>query len=434
MALDPSQNLIAIQTALEADINLMQWGDSGIGKSAMARQAVKILEAQTEAKESYLYHDNPTLQALVDKGSFECRFEDVRMAHCDVSDWGLPRVFAEILDKEGKIRLVPITEVGDQPILDYVHKTTRPDWWPRADFPGLFVLFLDEVNRGEKYAQNGAMEITAERSLRGRQAPGTMRLLSANNPTTGDFITEELDTAMKARWCHVHVETDAKVFIANRSDYLDPISQNIIYSGQTGNNHNVLVKPGDGAIQDDWALADQVEWRPRTWEQHAKLVRFIEWKQKNHENWVSDNKMVLQTLISGLIGVKNMASWWSTFESGEFVSLERLLNGEMTYQRTARLGHDRVAMMGLLLRNGMNDKAFVDPQTGTASNSRARNFLRFFKDLQQDRREIASMLAQHFMTNQGNPDHAICNRILYRDTEFIEFTRELQNLGGRNTL
>lgn len=432
-SLDPSQNLVAIETALEADINLMQWGDSGIGKSAMARQAVNMLAERTRNKESYLYDTNPIIREAVDNNRFEVRFEDVRMAHCDVSDWGLPRVFAEILDERGNIVLVPTSDVGDQIPLDYVHKTTRPDWWPRSDYEGLFVLFLDEVNRGEKYAQNGAMEITAERSLRGRKAPSTMRLLSANNPTSGNFITEELDTAMKARWAHIQVQTNPKDFVLNRSEYLDSISQNIIYAGDRNKNDKVLVKPADGTI-DDWSIEDQIEWRPRTWEMQAKLARFIEWKMNRDSTWVAQNQIVLQTLIAGLIGSKNMTIWWQTFQTGEFISLEKILSGEIDYAKIEKLGPDRVAMMTLIIKNGMTDKLLIDPITQRGSNQRAGRLLSFFKELQKHRRELASMLAQHFITQQTNSSFTFCSRLLYSDSDFMEFTREIQNLGSSNAL
>jgi len=429
MALNPTQNLKAIEIALEADIKLMQWGDSGIGKSAMTKQAVTDLASKTIKGESYIYKTDPFIKDAVDKNTFTYKIEDLRMAHCDISDWGLPVRMAEIKTKDG-IRRYPLDSVPAvhvKNIVDHVDIFTRPDWWPRHDYPGLYVLFLDELNRGEKYAQNGAMQITAERQLRQRKAPSCFRLISACNPSAGNFITEEIDTAMKARWCHVFVKTDIQSFIENRSEHLDEISQSILLSNSS---HGIspLIKPSGESDLDDWSLQSQVEYRPRTWEEHAKLASYIKWNHQQDSNFVADNLYVLKQITQGNIGIVNSHAWWEAFETGMFISVEKIMNGSTSYKDLEALGHDKPAMAAFMLRNSLDNSCLIDPSTGKGSNERLLNFLNFFRSLQEDRIELASMLSQTLISKANSNNHSVLLSALFQDPGFLKFNKRISGL------
>lgn len=423
MKLNPTQTIVAIKAALEADVNIMQWGDSGIGKSAMTRQAVKALYQETLDGESYIYAMNEDVRESVANGTFDYRIEDLRMAQMDIADWGLPLRRVELADG----RLMPIELAQpDTEYKDVVDTFTRPEWWPAEDYNGLYVLFMDELNRGEKYSQNGAMQITAERQLRQRLAPKHMRLVSACNPATGGFVTDELDTAMKARWCHVAVSTANKSFLKNRADYLDDISTNIIFD----EGYNALVKPMDGV---KWSVQEEVEWRPRTWEMHAKYAKYLMWlSETKGMDYIRENAKPLKAIVTGLIGMVNGGKWWQAFTTGQFINLEGIANGKLTYDKIKELGSDKPTLAAMLIKNNLCNSTFIDPATGKGSNQRAENISEFIKALIAERRELAAVLSQHFANLMGSKEHSVVLNVIASIDEYADFIKSVNAIGDED--
>lgn len=425
MALNPSETIDAIEISLDSDINLMLWGDSGIGKSAMTRQASDLWAEKTRKGLTYTYDTNTQIQKLAEKDDLDYKFHDLRLAYCDQADFGLPRSYAEIRVGDEIVHIPQESVSSTDKVLDYVTFYTRPMWWPRADYPGLFVLFIDELNRGEIYARNASMEITAERSLKERRAPKGTRLVAACNPSAGGFQTEDLDTAMRARWAHVEAVTNPKVFVENRQPYLDDVSQNIIFD--SGSSDMTLVKK-DKSIEDNWTVDDETEWRPRTWEAHARLVRYIEWRNEKEPNWVADNKKVLQTMTSGLIGKVNSSTWWNSYLSGEYVTIEKILSGKLTYKDITKFGSSNVAILAMLLKNNYNDQSLCDPVTGKIDKQRALRLIRMIKDVSNDRSEIGTIMVKDLSTKIGSPNYKVTGAVMNDSKEYNQLIKDIKRL------
>ena len=417
MSLTPDQAIQAILIAIETDIPLMMWGESGIGKSDIVRQALTLFEHQIDNKTNYTFTQQDVTNHTL---------ADLRLAHCDISDWGLPRIFAEVT-RDQATTLIPVDLVKDTDnVIDFVHQTTRPSWLPHRDYEGLYVLFLDELNRGDKFAKNAVMELLAERRLRGRELPKHSRLVAACNPSSDGFFVEELDTAMKARWCHIEVKSNHKTYIESRYTFLDDISRAIVLDQAES-----LIKPHEDASS--WEIASEVEYRPRTWEMHARLANYVMQRSTKDPAWLTPNMtQIVQHMISGLIGMVSMRAWWDAFISGRYLSLEKLLNGSTDYAQLISLGTDKISSMATIIKCLFDDTFLYDTEPTSffadgrpkPSKMRARNFLNFLECVLADRKELASMLAHTFVAKMNNPNFKYCHMLLEQSEPFAAFTRE----------
>lgn len=319
MAISVSRLEAACVTAILCDIPLLIWGDSGIGKSTIVRSAFNKVKNMIDSGENF-YGKEFFPEATPNEHSFQ----DLRLAHADISEWGIPRVFAEVITESGLKKNIPVETVKpEQNVVDYIHTSTRPSWLPNSADNGIHLIMIDELNRGDRWAINAIMELCAERSLRGRKLPMGARLISACNPPTGEFTTDEVDAAMKARWCHIHCTADAKKFIEDRYEHLDPISVGLI------NQENICK---DANLLEDWSVQDQVEYRPRMWEMHKRLSDYIFWLSENDKKTLEENLIVYQNISEGLIGLQNSIDWWRHFNDSNSISLERILNGDLNYE------------------------------------------------------------------------------------------------------
>lgn len=96
-------------------------------------------------------------------------------------------------------------------------KFALPEWTSTLQDGG--VLFLDEINRGPRLVRSAMLRIIAERAIHSFKLPETVTIIAACNPE-GDG--DELDTAMRSRFCHLSAEPDIRSFARQfRSDQWD---------------------------------------------------------------------------------------------------------------------------------------------------------------------------------------------------------------------
>jgi MoxR-like ATPase len=383
MALDTNKFFFAVQIACEADVPILAWGDTGVGKSSITKQAAQELYRRIIKDRNTLFNTDE-VNLLIDKGDYPFTFEDLRLAHTDTSDWGIPRVYAEIRNN-GKLVLVPEASYShyldtnpDSEFIDFVHRYTRPNFWPEKNYNGLFVFFLDEVNRGTKQAINGAMEVLAERSLRNRPGPDGLRIVGAANPNEDGFTTEEMDDAMKARWSHVKVITDTSAFLKARSSYVDEISKQILITDKAS-----LVKRNNETTS-DWKLDDQILWRPRTWEYQSRLAN---WASRYYQTpqWNKNLEVTLQELMQGLVGPSHAATWMRAFLSGEYYSIPKLLKGDIDFKSMFTSGNQN-KLIGLCwsLANSLTDNDLIhDTERNKIDENKVKNLVLFMETLSE---------------------------------------------------
>jgi MoxR-like ATPase len=379
MALDTDRFYTAVQIACEADVPLLAWGDTGVGKSSITKQAANELYRRIITDKNTLFN-TPENNSLIERGEYPFVFEDLRLAHTDTSDWGIPRVYAEIRNK-GKIVLIPEASFShymdlnpEAEFMDFVHRYTRPNFWPEKNFNCFFAFFLDEGNSGTKQAINGAMEVLAERSLRNRPGPTGLRIVGAANPNEDGFTTEEMDDAMKARWAHVKVITDTPAFLKARATFVDDISKQILITDKGS-----LVKQ-DKEVASDWKLDDQILWRPRTWEYQARLARWAETYHKA-SSWNKSVEVTVQEIMQGLIGPAHASSWMRAFLSGEYYSIPKLLRGEIDFKSIFSQGNQN-KLIGLIwsLASSLTDSDLIhDTEKNKIDIKKVENFVSFMR-------------------------------------------------------
>lgn len=92
-------------------------------------------------------------------------------------------------------------ETDNGPRIDFA----APEWMSRLGPTG--VLFLDELNRGPRLVRNAMLRLVAERAVHGYRLADTVSIVAACN-NNGDI--DDLDAAMRSRFCHLDWETDAR--------------------------------------------------------------------------------------------------------------------------------------------------------------------------------------------------------------------------------
>lgn len=83
-----------------------------------------------------------------------------------------------------------------------------PGWFRRLQQQGNGVLFLDEINRGSRAVRSAMLRIVAERKIHGHAT--NFSIVAAANE---DGEVDELDAAMKSRFCHLHFTVSPADFV-----------------------------------------------------------------------------------------------------------------------------------------------------------------------------------------------------------------------------
>lgn len=166
MNIDQAKNLITEIFGKRSDIPLALIGGSGLGKTTVAKQIAE------ELKLPFIY-----LPVRTD----------------DVLGFNLPDT------KKDCVRFVPserLRQAMDEPSL----------------------LYIDELNRADRYARAAVMELTGERTVAGKPLHPECRILLTMNPENQEHDVTEIDTANKSRMVPIPVEHSPQASIAWAQD------------------------------------------------------------------------------------------------------------------------------------------------------------------------------------------------------------------------
>jgi len=283
--------------ALDADIPVCVWGASGIGKSTIISKTIdnffRDLKLETPMFCKSIFAKRQ-VSSVFNPSSF-----DLRLAHTDTADWGIPVVDAERM----------------------VHRKTKPSWLPNSVDSDFFVLFVDELNRGTQEGINAMMSITAERRLGEYALPQNSRLISACNPPVGEFNTDTLDKAMKSRWAHVHYNLTTSEFLSQCSDIIDPAMSYIL-----SNMNNPIENIQSGQLAGEWDIEKEISPCPRTIEMLNRLALWTLWARTNGIEITGETKTAVFALASGLIKSNIANKWLNILLNKDWIAKESFFN------------------------------------------------------------------------------------------------------------
>lgn len=230
-----------IPFAHNAGVTLMVWGHHGVGKSQSIKQ----------------YADEIGYQ-----------FIDVRVGQMDVGD------------------LLGLADFGlDENGNKATTKFMPPNWFPR-DPNGKYVLFLDELFRGRPDVQQALFQLVLDRRLHEMVLPKECILITANNPDSDDYKTEEMqDAALLDRFLHVKLTPTNDEFFS----YAKGKSFNIELLNFLQQNEDVL---SDGKLKE---FSLDVKPSKRSWDAVARLLK----------NGLESSDEIFIETIGGMVGIEN---------------------------------------------------------------------------------------------------------------------------------
>lgn len=155
----------------KSPLSTIIWGPTGIGKSAVVKQLAKDLD-----------------YTLI----------DIRLSQREAVDiLGMPYTAkSNIAGKE-------MNALSHHP----------PEWFLKALMEGNTVLFLDELNRARPEVLQAVFELALDRRLNGEMLPASVVIVSACNPPDARYDTVDFDDALSARFMHLHVKTNADIWL-----------------------------------------------------------------------------------------------------------------------------------------------------------------------------------------------------------------------------
>ena len=157
------------------------------------------------------------------------------------------------------------------------------------------VLFLDELNRARLDVRQTSLQLCLSKQIHQHKLPPNTLVVAAINPEDGDYQVSELDEALKDRFVTFTLKPDVEEWIdwAKNND----VHRNVI-SFVLDNPDKIWIK-----IEND-----DNQPTPRSWKMVSDFLKVLE-----KENFAKDeNKMIMQTFISGKIG-RTVGSQFVTF-------------------------------------------------------------------------------------------------------------------------
>lgn len=152
-------------------LSTILWGPTGIGKSSIVKQLSKELKY---------------------------KLIDIRLSQREAVDiLGMPYTAK--------------TKIGDKDMDALNHHP--PEWFLRALMEGNTILFLDELNRARPEVLQAVFELALDRRLNGYTLPDSVLIVSACNPPDSRYDTVDFDDALSARFMHIHVKTNADIWL-----------------------------------------------------------------------------------------------------------------------------------------------------------------------------------------------------------------------------
>jgi hypothetical protein len=113
------------------------------------------------------------------------------------------------------------------PTRDLENNTTkwlRPEWMPKENDPGKYVIFLDEFNRANKYVLDVMLPFLLDGTLGTHRVPSNTMIVAAANPGgTEDYgVTDIDDKAMISRLCHITLDAKFSEWAEHVKDDVHP--------------------------------------------------------------------------------------------------------------------------------------------------------------------------------------------------------------------
>lgn len=85
-----------------------------------------------------------------------------------------------------------------------------PEWFP-TDPDSKGILFLDEINRAQRYVLQAVFSLVLDKRLHRSFLPKGWSIVAAANPATEDYtVTDISDEALMSRFCHIKVNNEVE--------------------------------------------------------------------------------------------------------------------------------------------------------------------------------------------------------------------------------
>lgn len=387
----------ALDIAICADVNINMFGSTGIGKTSITNLLAydfshKVSEGNHPLK------DHVAVVKALEENKKLVNIESIKTAYLMSHDFGIPRIIEE-----------KYQDWNGNECVDYINISSRPDWLPRQDTPGLHIFNFDEMNRGPTIAINCLMEITQEGRVRRYRVPPLSRFIASCNPPTGKYMTKPLDDALAARFCHIHVIPEVETFINNRSHLLDPIT--ISYLLETQN---------DIVTSEDFDVSEVVVPSFRTRETWARIGRFM---MEQSDEWIDSNIRILKAMSQGLIGVKESMDWWRTYEDKNWISISEILENPDFFNQLKERGHIYTIIASHFIKKISESHLSVDKNKRKAELDNLSTFVESYKE---DAPDVLSGLIRHFLSNLKDPEFSAVSKSILKNKWAILHTKEMK--------
>jgi len=170
-----------IEKSFSENLTPILWGKAGIGKSQLVKQI-----AEEHARENNLEFTNNPIN--FDEKHFG--FVDLRLGQMEVGDLiGMPNI-----GKDGRT------------------EWASPSWYPRNE-NSRGIIFVDELNRGRLDVIQAIFQLVWDRRIHTHALPKGWKIVSACNPSGGEYFVNELDEALLDRFIHIKLNPEVKEWV-----------------------------------------------------------------------------------------------------------------------------------------------------------------------------------------------------------------------------
>ena len=171
-----------IRKAVEKQLTPILWGKAGIGKS----QIVKQLCYDYSDEKKLAFTNNPS---EFDENHFG--FVDLRLGQMEVGDLiGMPNI-----DEKNNVT-----------------KWASPSWLP-VNGKSRGIIFLDELNRARLDVLQAIFQLVWDRKIHTHCLPEGWGIVTACNPSGGDYFVNELDEALLDRFIHIKLSPEVSEWV-----------------------------------------------------------------------------------------------------------------------------------------------------------------------------------------------------------------------------
>jgi MoxR-like ATPase len=316
-------------------LNLMLWGDPGIGKSARVKAAaacaglpartVFAATCQPEDASGVAFPNASKLVAMIEAGLSELHTivaEPLDLELDESGFWGMPRklieparvVTARVLDRMVKTGLKYGPYLSSlEPMLPGIRELMSD---------GQGVLFLDELSCARPAVQASFLGVALDRKVGGMFLPPGVRIMGAANPPESAAGGWELEPPMANRFCHLSLKVprpdewgtwlmtgsgnkiaaieDGELLLRRNWDDHWPAVRGQVF-GFIQSMPSLLHKiPEEGSVDRGRAWPS-----PRTWEWVARALTTSRCLGNHEEEDDKGNKLMSETastLIKGCVG------------------------------------------------------------------------------------------------------------------------------------